>query len=148
MQWFVPIIVLLSTGTALVCRLSGISTEDAILRAVTFNIGPIDSKLGGVLAMFGSIAILFVVPWLDRSKVRSAKFRPLYRQFFWVFVAVCIGLGYLGSKPAEGGYVIAAQVLTFWYFFHFIVILPVLSRVEKPKPLPASIAESVLGKNT
>ena len=120
----------------------------AILRAVTFNIGPIDSKLGGVLAMFGSIAILFVVPWLDRSKVRSAKFRPLYRQFFWVFVAVCIGLGYLGSKPAEGGYVIAAQVLTFWYFFHFIVILPVLSRVEKPKPLPASIAESVLGKNT
>ncbi len=48
----------------------------AILRAITFNIGPIDSKLGGVIAMFGSIAVLFFVPWLDTSKVRSAVYRP------------------------------------------------------------------------
>ena len=58
----------------------------AILRAITFNIGPINSKLGGVLAMFGSIAVLFFVPWLDTSKVRSAVYRPWYKIFFWLFV--------------------------------------------------------------
>jgi ubiquinol-cytochrome c reductase cytochrome b subunit len=68
----------------------------AILRAIP-------SKLGGVIAMFGAIAVLFVVPWLDTSKVRSANYRPLYRQFFWILVVVCIGLGWLGAKPAEGG---------------------------------------------
>jgi ubiquinol-cytochrome c reductase cytochrome b subunit len=124
----------------------------AILRAVTFNIGIpftdivlIDSKLGGVLAMFGSIAILFVLPWLDNSPVRSANYRPLYRQFFWIFVVVCVILGYLGSRPAEGIYTLLSQIFTFYYFAHFIVILPLLARYEKPKALPASIAESVLG---
>jgi ubiquinol-cytochrome c reductase cytochrome b subunit len=76
--------------------------------------------------------------------VRSARFRPLYRQFFWIFVAVCIGLGYLGAKPAEGAYVIASQILTVYYFAHFLIILPLLSRYEKTKPLPNSISESVL----
>ena len=57
---------------------------------------------------------------------------------------VCIGLGYLGAKPAEGGYVIAARILTSYYFLHFLVILPLLGFIEKPKPLPASISESVL----
>jgi ubiquinol-cytochrome c reductase cytochrome b/c1 subunit len=74
----------------------------AILRAIP-------DKLGGVIAMFGSIAILVFLPWLDTSRVRSANYRPLYRQFFWIFVVVCIVLGWLGSKPAEGGYVIAAR---------------------------------------
>ena len=74
----------------------------AILRAITFNIGPIDSKLGGVLAMFGAIAVLFFVPWLDTSKVRSAVYRPWYKLFFWLFVANAIFLGWLGSRPAEG----------------------------------------------
>jgi ubiquinol-cytochrome c reductase cytochrome b subunit len=74
----------------------------AILRAITFDIGPIDSKLGGVLAMFGSIAVLFVLPWLDTSKVRSAVYRPWYKLFFWIFVANAIFLGWLGAKPAEG----------------------------------------------
>ena len=96
--------------------------------------------------MFGSIAVLFLLPWLDTSRVRSASYRPLYRQFFWIFVAVCIGLGYLGAKPAEGGYVIAARILTAYYFLHFLVILPLLGLFETPKPRPASIAESVLGK--
>jgi ubiquinol-cytochrome c reductase cytochrome b/c1 subunit len=109
----------------------------AILRAIP-------SKLGGVVAMFGSIAILVFVPWLDTSKVRSARYRPLYKQFFWILLIVCIGLGYLGAKPAEGGYVIAARILTFYYFLHFLVILPLLGFIEKPKPLPASISESVL----
>ena len=109
----------------------------AILRAIP-------NKLGGVIALGGAIVILCFLPWLDTSRVRSANYRPLYRQFFWIFVAVCIGLGWLGSKPAEGGYVIAARILTFYYFFHFLVILPVLGWVEKTKPLPNSIAESIL----
>jgi quinol-cytochrome oxidoreductase complex cytochrome b subunit len=110
----------------------------AILRAIP-------SKLGGVLAMFGSIALLAFLPWLDRSKTRSARYRPLFKQFFWIFVLTCIGLGWLGAKPAEGGYVIASRILTAWYFLHFLVVLPLLSYYERPKPLPASIAESVLG---
>jgi ubiquinol-cytochrome c reductase cytochrome b/c1 subunit len=109
----------------------------AILRAIP-------SKLLGVIALFGSIAILAFLPWLDTSKVRSANYRPLFRQFFWIFIAVTVGLGWLGSKPAEGGYVIAARILTFYYFAHFFIILPVLGWVEKTKPLPNSISESIL----
>ncbi len=111
----------------------------AILRAIP-------SKLGGVLAMFGAIAVLFFLPWLDTSKVRSSKYRPLYRQFFWVLVVVCLGLGYIGAKPPEGWYVIIGRFLTFYYFAHFLIILPLLGFIEKPKPLPASITEAVLGK--
>ncbi|MBN9051319.1 MAG: cytochrome b N-terminal domain-containing protein [Rhizobiales bacterium] len=109
----------------------------AILRAIP-------NKLLGVLALFGSIIILAFLPWLDTSRVRSARYRPLYKQFFWLFFAVCIGLGWLGSKPAEGGYVLAARVLTFYYFAHFIIVLPLLGIFEKTKPLPNSISESVL----
>ncbi len=109
----------------------------AILRAIP-------NKLLGVLALFGSIIILAFLPWLDTSRVRSARYRPLYKQFFWLFFAVCIGLGWLGAKPAEGGYVLAARVLTFYYFAHFIIVLPLLGIFEKTKPLPNSISESVL----
>ena len=126
----------------------------AILRAITFNIGIpftdivlIDSKLGGVIAMFGSIAILLFLPWLDTSKVRSGAYRPLFKQFFWLFVVVCIILGWLGSRPAEGGYVIAAQICTALYFAHFLIILPWLGKIEKPKNVPPSIADSVLDAN-
>jgi quinol-cytochrome oxidoreductase complex cytochrome b subunit len=111
----------------------------AILRAVP-------SKLGGVVLLLASIVILVFVPWLDTSRVRSATYRPLYKQFFWIFIAVCIGLGWLGSKPAEGGYVIAARILTAWYFIHFLIILPLLGLLETPKPLPNSISEAVLAK--
>ncbi len=111
----------------------------AILRAVP-------DKLGGVLAMFAAIGILLFLPWLDTSKVRSATFRPLYKQFFWIFVLVCLGLGYLGAKPAEGWYVIASRLLTIYYFMHFLVILPLLGLFEKPRALPASINEAVLKK--
>ena len=119
----------------------------AILRAVTFNIGPIDSKLGGVLAMFGSIAVLFFVPWLDTSKVRSAVYRPWYKLFFWLFVADAIFLGWLGSRPAEGAYVIMSQLATLYYFGFFIVIMPLLGLIETPRRLPNSITEAVLEKN-
>jgi ubiquinol-cytochrome c reductase cytochrome b subunit len=109
----------------------------AILRAVP-------DKLGGVILMFGSILILFLLPWLDTSRVRSGNYRPIFKQFFFIFVLVCIGLGYLGSKPPEGWYVTFSRILTFWYFFHFLVILPLLGLLESPKPLPPSIADSVL----
>ncbi|AEH89966.1 MULTISPECIES: cytochrome b N-terminal domain-containing protein [Mesorhizobium] len=119
----------------------------AILRAITFNVGPIDSKLGGVLAMFGSIVVLFVVPWLDRSKVRSAVYRPWYRVFFWLFVANGLFLGWLGSRPAEGNYVVMSQLATLYYFAFFLIALPVLGLIEKPRRLPNSITEAVLEKN-
>ncbi|HPE32347.1 MAG TPA: cytochrome b N-terminal domain-containing protein [Parvularculaceae bacterium] len=116
----------------------------AILRAITFNIGPITSKLGGVIAMFGAIAVLFVLPWLDTSKVRSMRYRPTAQLWFYLFVVDCLALGYLGSQPAEGKFVMMAQIATAYYFLFFLVILPLLGLFEKPKPQPRSIAESVL----
>jgi len=99
-----------------------------------------------VIAMFGSIAILLFLPWLDTSKVRSGSYRPLFKQFFWIFAIVCLGLGYLGSRPAEGIYVVLSQILTVAYFAHFLIILPILGWVEKPKERPASIADAILAK--
>ncbi len=110
----------------------------AVLRAVP-------DKLGGVLLMFGSIAILFLLPWLDTSRVRSARFRPAYRVFFWLFVICCLALGWAGAMPAEGVPLLVGQVATVWYFLHFLVFLPLLGWFERPLPLPASIAEPVLG---
>jgi quinol-cytochrome oxidoreductase complex cytochrome b subunit len=117
-----------------------------ILRAVDFNILFIDSKLGGVIAMGGSMLLLLVLPWLDTSKVRSGTFRPMFKWFYALFVINFIGLAYLGAQPAEGVYTTLAKVCTAYYFIYFLVILPVLSRIETPKPLPTSISESVLGK--
>ena len=113
----------------------------AILRAIP-------SKLGGVIFMFGAIVMLVLLPWLDTSRVRSAVYRPVYKILFWVFIACVIGLGYLGSQPPEGGAVLAARILTAYYFAHFLVILPLLGLFETPKPVPASIAESVLKGDT
>lgn len=118
----------------------------AILRAIDFNILFIDSKLGGVIFFGGSIIILFFLPWLDSSKVRSGNFRPMFRPFYWVFVLNFLTLTYLGAQPAEGIYVILSKLCTAYYFIHFLVILPVVSRIETPRPLPKSISESVLGE--
>jgi ubiquinol-cytochrome c reductase cytochrome b subunit len=118
----------------------------AMLRAITFNIGPIDSKLGGVLVMFGSIIVLFFLPWLDTSKVRSAVYRPWYKLFFWIFVANALMLGWLGSRPAEGLYVVMSQLGTLYYFGFFLVIMPLLGLIETPKRIPNSITEAVLEK--
>ncbi|KPQ11816.1 MAG: ubiquinol-cytochrome c reductase cytochrome b subunit PetB [Saliniramus fredricksonii] len=112
----------------------------AILRAIP-------NALLGVIAMFASIAVLAFLPWLDTSRVRSGSYRPLFKMFFWLFAIVCIGLGYLGAMPAEGAYVIWARILTALYFAHFLVFLPLLGLLEKPKALPNSIAESVLKKS-
>ena len=96
--------------------------------------------------MFSAILLFAFLPWLDRSPVKSATYRPLYRIFFWIFVLTAIGLGYIGANPPEGGYVIAGRVLTISYFAFFLIVLPLLPFVEKPRPLPASIADAVLGK--
>ncbi len=120
----------------------------AILRAVTFDIfWIIPAKLGGVIAMFASILVWMALPWLDRSKVRSGKFRPIYKWFFWVFLANFIFLGYLGGMPAEEPYVTMSQLATAYYFIHFIVILPLLGKLEKTVDLPESIASAVLKKS-
>ncbi|MCI0737001.1 MAG: cytochrome b N-terminal domain-containing protein [Beijerinckiaceae bacterium] len=111
----------------------------AILRSIP-------SKLIGTAAMFASVLIVAFLPWLDTSKVKSAAYRPLYRIAFWLFVICAVLLGYCGSQPPEGGYVIAARILTFYYFLHFLVILPLLGIYEKTKPRPASIYDAVLGK--
>ena len=122
----------------------------AILRAIDFDfLWIVPAKLGGVILMFGSILILFLLPWLDRSTVRSAKFRPLYKQFFWIFLIDCIILGIMGAKTADGHTfgipnVIISQLATLYYFAHFLVVIPVVSTLERPKPLPNSISEPVL----
>lgn len=109
----------------------------AILRAMP-------SKLGGVLLMFGAIAVLFILPWLDQSKVRSARFRPMFRLAFWVLFIDCMILGWAGAKPAEGMYLYIARIATAYYFLHFLILMPVISRIEKPLELPKSISSAVL----
>ena len=110
----------------------------AILRSVP-------DKLLGVVAMLSAILILAVLPWLDTSKIRSAVFRPLYKQFYWILVADVLILGYVGAMPAEGLYLLIARVATAYYFLHFLLILPILGKIEKTTPLPLSITSPVLG---
>ena len=118
----------------------------AILRAITFDILFIPAKLLGVIAMFAAVLVLLFVPWLDRSPVRSARFRPIYKQVFWLFVADCILLGVVGGHPPEGVWVPLGQAATAFYFAFFLVIMPLLSFIERPRPLPSSISAAVTGK--
>lgn len=118
----------------------------AILRAIDFNLLFIDSKLLGVIFFGGAIIILFFLPWLDTGKVRSGTFRPLFKWFYWLFVINFVALTYLGAQDASVTiFNYLAKLCTAYYFIHFLIILPVLSRIEKPRPLPTSISESVLG---
>ncbi len=123
----------------------------AILRAITFDIGIpftdivlVPAKLGGVLAMFGSIALLFVLPFLDKHPVRSSRYRPWYRIFFLVFVVNAFVLGVCGGKPAEGFWVPLSQLSTFYYFAFFLAVIPFLNKKEPILELPKSISEAVL----
>jgi len=115
----------------------------AILRSVP-DILFIPAKLAGVLCLFGSIGVLFVLPWLDTSPVRSSRFRPVYKWFFWLLVIDAFVLGYCGAHRPEGFYVILGRAATLYYFFHFLVLLPLLGKIERPRPLPASISAAVL----
>ena len=104
----------------------------AMLRAIP-------DKLLGVIVMFGAVFVLFLVPWLDRHPTKSALFRPLYRQFFFIFIAVVLILGWCGSNPPQGVYVVIARWATAYYYAFFLVIMPLLSRFEKGRPPPESI---------
>ncbi|MEZ5734757.1 MAG: cytochrome b N-terminal domain-containing protein [Novosphingobium sp.] len=119
----------------------------AILRAFTFNFFFVPAKLMGVLAMFSAILVWFFLPWLDRSPVRSSRYRPLYRKFFYALLLAMAVLFYCGGAPAEEPYVMASQIAALYYFAHFLIILPIVSSIERPDPLPFSITEAVLGKD-
>ena len=119
----------------------------AILRAFTYDFFFIPAKLMGVLAMFSAILVWFFLPWLDRSPVRSARYRPLYRKFFYVLLVAMAFLFYLGGAAAEEPYVMMSQIAATYYFAHFLIIVPIVSSIERPDPLPYSITESVLGKD-
>jgi len=115
----------------------------AILRSVP-DIWFIPSKLAGVIAMFGSIGLLFILPWLDTSPVRSARFRPVYKWFFWLLVLAAVVLGICGAHRPEGVYVILGRIATLYYYVHFLIVLPILGKLERPRPLPLSISAAVL----
>ena len=126
----------------------------AILRAVP-------DKLGGVILMFGAIAVLFVLPWLDTSKVRSMRYRPTAKLYFFIFLLACLVLGYCGGQLPDNhvipglstfklfdadlnSMVWLSRVATLYYFAYFLVVLPILGLTETPLPLPESISEPVL----
>jgi ubiquinol-cytochrome c reductase cytochrome b subunit len=109
----------------------------AILRSVP-------NKLFGVILAFGSIFLLFLVPWLDTSRVRSARFRPVYKWVFWLLVIDVIALGWVGANPPEGVVVTVGQIATLYYFVHLLILFPLIGKLERPRPLPLSIATAVL----
>ncbi len=111
----------------------------AILRSIP-------DKLLGVIAMFASILILFVLPWLDTSRVRSARFRPIYKWLFWLFLIDCAVLGWVGANPPAGAFLVYGRLATAYYFLHFLIIMPVLGKIERTRPLPDSISAPVLGR--
>ena len=105
----------------------------AILRAIP-------DKLLGVIGMFGSISILLVLPWIDRSPVRSGRFRSIYfKFFFWVFVVDCIFLGWIGANSPDDvvagiTFLTLGRFGTAYYFMYFVIVF-VVSIVETPKPM-------------
>ena len=135
----------------------------AILRAITFNIGPIPAKLIGVILMFSSILVIFALPWLDTSKVKSMRYRPVMRWFFVLFVIACLGLGWCGGQepqdmvftvgtdaagnPIGLGVTVLSQILAAYYFAFFLIIMPWIGLKEDPLPVPASISEAVLAEH-
>ncbi|MEE8634298.1 MAG: cytochrome b N-terminal domain-containing protein [Methyloceanibacter sp.] len=110
----------------------------AILRAIP-------NKLFGVIGMLSAIAVLFIVPWLDTSRIRSTSYRPIFKWFFWLFVITCLALGYLGSQAPDGWYLFFGRAFTIYYFAFFLLIMPIVGLIERPKKLPGSITQSVLG---
>lgn len=106
----------------------------AILRAIP-------DKLGGVIALFSAVFVLFLLPWLDTSPVKSGRYRPLFKIFFWILIVCCGGLGWAGAHHPEGIPLLVARICALYYFTYFLGILPLISKIERPKPIPVSIAE-------
>ena len=118
-------------------------TADTMIVQITSFItgGIIDAKFFGVLAMFGSIFVMALVPWTDTSKVRSGSYRPMFRWWFYLLVFDFIVLMWCGAQPATGIYRDIALVGSAYWFGYFLVILPLLGMIEKPLPLPETIEE-------
>lgn len=108
----------------------------AILRSVP-------DKLGGVFLMFSALIILFFVPWLDKSPVRSGRYRPLFRVFYGLLVLSCLVLGWAGGQQPEGMPLFLGRLAGAYYFLYFLLVLPLLPRFERVKKLPDSIAASM-----
>ena len=122
----------------------------AILRAFTAEVwvvqfagfisgGIIDAKLFGVLAMFGAIGVMAVVPWLDTSSVRSGRYRPMFKWWFGLLVFDFFALMWLGAMPAEEPYATLSLIAASYWFAYFLVILPLLGLIEKPNNQPDTI---------
>jgi len=112
----------------------------AILRAIP-------DKLGGVIAMISAIMILFFLPWLDTSKVRSATFRPIYKKIYWLLIVDLIILTWVGGNAPEGKFIIIGRIATIYYFVHILLLMPIVGLIEKPRKLPSSISENIFKKS-
>ncbi len=117
----------------------------AILRSITFDFLGIPGKLIGVVLAFGSLFMLLLVPWLDTSPVRSARFRPIYKWVFWLLVIDVLALGWVGFNPPAGIVVTVGQIATLYFYVHFLILFPLIGKLERPLPLPAGIGTPVLG---
>ena len=95
----------------------------AILRSIP-------DKLGGVIAMGGALVILFAIPFINTSEIRSSQFRPIFRVFFWLLVVDFLILGWIGQKPVESPFVEVGQIATIFYFIFFIVLIPLIGIIE------------------
>jgi len=95
----------------------------AILRSIP-------DKLGGVIAMFGAILIILMLPIIDKSRIRSNAFKPISKFFFWLFIVNFFLLGWIGGNHAEEPFITIGQICTIFYFAYFIIIIPVLSKIE------------------
>ena len=108
----------------------------AILRAIP-------DKLMGVLAMGGAIVSFAALPWLDRSYVRSCRYRPIWKWCVWIFVADFLILMYCGAMPAEEPYVTISRIGTAYWFAFLFVLAPLVGKFEIHKPIPQSIHQSM-----
>ena len=124
----------------------------AILRAFTSDVwivqftsfitgGIIDAKFFGVMAMFGSMVVLALVPWLDTSSVKSGRYRPMFKWWFALLVLDFVVLTWAGGRPAEGIYAIISLAGSAYWFLYFLVILPLLGVLEKPLDRPNTIED-------
>ncbi|UTO27957.1 cytochrome b [Bartonella harrusi] len=117
-----------------------------MLRAITFNIGVLSSTFVGVLLLAGSVFVWMFVPWLDRSQICSARYRPVYKIFFWAFIFDVLFLGWLGSREMSDSILLWTYLAIAYYFIFFLVVLPVLPLFEKGRSLPASMTEDMKQK--
>ena len=122
--------------------LRAFDTEVWLVIAVDFlTAGIVDAKFFGVLAMFGAIIVMALAPWLDTSSVRSGRYRPMFKWWFWIFIVNFFVLMWAGAMPAEGIYPYIALIGSAYWFAYFLVILPLLGVIEKPQAQPATIEE-------